>query len=312
MAAQRLDNYAADSPRTDLNQLQARIRRHDRHAPPPLNEFSSRDRDGIVMGMELGFSGEVADLYHRYRHGYPGAVIDALVDAFGLDGQDVVVDLGCGTGQLTLPMARRVRAVVGVDPEPDMLRRAQRAARDMDVPGVIWMLGADTDIPALRGLLGDRSVGAVTVGQALHWMNHAALFRAIVPLVRPGGGIAVVTNGTPLWLQDTDWSRALRGFLERWLDTKTTFTCGTDEVSQQRYREDLAATGFEVLSTAVDYVADLDLDRLVGGVYSALGVTRLPTPDQRPAFAEQVRAALAPRDHFSEHVHVAILAGKIR
>jgi hypothetical protein len=36
------------------------------------------------MGMELGFGGEVADLYHRYRHGYPGAVIDALAGAFGL------------------------------------------------------------------------------------------------------------------------------------------------------------------------------------------------------------------------------------
>jgi hypothetical protein len=67
-----------------------------------------------------------------------------------------------------------------------------------------------------------------------------------------------------------------------------------------------------VISTAVDYVADLDLDQLVGGVYSALGVTRLPAPDQRPAFAGQVRAAVAPHDHFSEHVHVAILAGKIR
>jgi SAM-dependent methyltransferase len=268
---------------------------------------------GIVVGVDvdLGFSGEVADLYHRYRHGYPGAVIDTLAGAFGLTGQDVVVDLGCGTGQLTLPTARRVRAVIGVDPEPDMLRRARQAAKDMGVPNVSWMLGADTDIPALRGLLGDRSAGAVTVGQALHWMHHADLFRAVVPLVRAGGGIAVVTNGTPLWLQDTDWSRALRSFMEGWLDTKLTYPCGTDETSQRRYQEDLAAAGFEVLSTAVDYVADLDLDRLVGGVYSALGVTRLPAPDQRAAFAEQVRAALAPHDHFTEHVHVAILAGKV-
>ncbi len=262
--------------------------------------------------MDLGFSGEVADLYHRYRHGYPAAVIDALAGAFTLTGQDVVVDLGCGTGQLTLPMARRVRAVLGVDPEPDMLRRARQAAEDLDVPNVSWMLGADTDIPALRGLLGNRSAGAVTVGQALHWMHHADLFREIVPLVRPGGGIAVVTNGTPLWQQDTDWSRALRGFMERWLDTKLTYPCGTDEDSQRRYREDLTAAGFEVLSTAVNYVADLDLDQLAGGVYSAMGGDRLPTPDQRPAFAEQLRAALAPHDHFTEHVHVAILAGRVR
>ena len=28
-----------------------------------------------------------------------------------------IVDVGCGTGQLTLPMAARLRAVIGVDPE---------------------------------------------------------------------------------------------------------------------------------------------------------------------------------------------------
>jgi SAM-dependent methyltransferase len=263
------------------------------------------------MDPDRGFRGEVADLYHQYRHGYPDAVIDALTGAFGLTGQDVVVDLGCGTGHLAVPIARRVRAVVGVDPEPDMLKRARQAARDAGVPNLSWMLGTDTDIPALRHLLGDRSAGAVTVGQALHWMRHADLFRAVIPLVRAGGGIAVVTNGTPLWLQDNDWSLALRDFMERWLDTKLTYRCGTDEASQRRYHEDLTAAGFEVLSTAVDYDADLDLDQLVGGVYSALGADRLPAPDQRAAFTEQVRAALAPHDHFTEHVHVAILAGRL-
>lgn len=38
------------------------------------------------------------------------------------------MDLGCGTGQLALLMAGRVRAVIGVDPEPDMLQRARQAA----------------------------------------------------------------------------------------------------------------------------------------------------------------------------------------
>jgi SAM-dependent methyltransferase len=265
-----------------------------------------------VPGVDLGFKGEVADLYHQYRHGYPGAVLDALVGAFGLTGQDVVVDLGCGTGQLTLPMAARVRAVVGVDPEPDMLQRARQAARERDVRNVTWMIGADTDIPALQALLGSNLVAAVTIGQALHWMNHADLFRAIIPLVRPGGGVAVVTNGTPLWLQDSDWSRALRDYLEHWLGTKLTSACGTDEQSQRRYQEDLASSGFDVLATAIDYVAELDLDQLVGGIYSALSVSQLPAPDQRPVFVEQIRRAVAPYAHFSEPVHVAILVGRVQ
>jgi hypothetical protein len=148
----------------------------------------------------------------------------------------------------------------------------------------------------------------VTIAQALHWMNRQELFGAVVPLLRPGGGIAVVTNGTPLWLQETDWSRALRDVLERWLGTTLTDACGTDERSQRRYSEDLTAAGFDVVTTAVDYVASLDMDQLVGGVYSAMG-RRIPAASQRPAFAGQIREALAPQDHFSERVHVTIVAG---
>jgi SAM-dependent methyltransferase len=258
--------------------------------------------------MTRDFGGEAADYYHRYRHGYPSAVIDALVCAFKLTGQDVTVDLGCGTGQLTMPMARHVRAVIGVDIEPDMLEHAHQAARDADVRNVMWMLGTDAEIPALRRLLGDRSVGAVTIAQALHWMNHQDLFRAVVPLLRADGGIAVVTNGTPLWLQETDWSRALRDFLQHWLGTTLADACGTDEQSQRRYSEDLAAAGFEVFTTAVDYVASLDMDQLVGGVYSAMG-GRMPAASRRPAFAEQVRRAVAPQERFCERVHVAIVVG---
>jgi hypothetical protein len=72
-----------------------------------------------------------------------------------------------------------------------------------------------------------------------------------------------------------------------WLGATLTYACGTDEQSQRRYREDLAAAGFDVFTTAVDYVASLDIDQLAG-VYSAIG-SRIPAADQRPAFAEQVR-----------------------
>jgi SAM-dependent methyltransferase len=267
---------------------------------------------GQADGVDLGFRGEVAEFYHQFRRGYPDAAIDALAAAFGLTASDVVADLGCGTGQLTLPLAGRVRAVVGVDPEPDMLLRGRRAAAERGVTNVTWLVGADTDLPALGALLGPRSLAVVTVGQALHWMRHADLFRAVVPLARPGGGVAVVTNGTPLWLQDTAWSRALKGFLEGWLDTTLTSFCGTDPDSQRRYAGDLAAAGYEVLSTAVDYTGELTADQIAGGVYSALGVGRLPPPADRPAFAERIRAAVAPHEPFTEHVHVALLCGRVR
>lgn len=256
--------------------------------------------------MAQGFRGDVADFYHRYRRGYPPAVFDALVDVFGLTPDDVAVDLGCGTGQVTVPLAARVRAVIGVDPEPDMLAHARRAAEG--AANLAWVVGTDADVPALRAVLGDGSVGVVTIGQALHWMRHDELFRTVFPLVRPGGGVAVLTNGTPLWLQDNDWSRALRGSLEQWLGTPAGNACGTDEQSQARYRESLAAAGFRVETRGVDYTDTLDLESIVGGVLSALPVDRLPA--DRQAFTERLRDALEPHGPFTEHVHVTVLTGR--
>ncbi len=59
--------------------------------------------------MDLGFRGEVADFYHRYRRGYPSAVVDALVRAFDLTAADVVIDLGCGTGHGSVPSSVSTR-----------------------------------------------------------------------------------------------------------------------------------------------------------------------------------------------------------
>ncbi len=78
------------------------------------------------MANGSGFSGDVAAYCEQYRRGCPEAVIDAVAARFGLGPDDVVVGLGCGTGRPALPLAARVGAVIGVDPEPDMLRRRDR------------------------------------------------------------------------------------------------------------------------------------------------------------------------------------------
>ncbi|MBE1491146.1 class I SAM-dependent methyltransferase [Plantactinospora soyae] len=226
--------------------------------------------------MGLGFKGDVVDFYQRYRRGYPAPVVDALTAALRLDAADVVLDLGCGTGQLTLPLAQRVRGAIGMDPEPDMLERARDVARERQTANVTWMLGADTDVPAMGAVLGNESLGAVTIGQALHWMNPDPLFTNLLPYLRPGGAVAVVTNGRPAWMHDSTWSHALRTFLERWLGEPLTYACGTDAASQQRYAANLRAAGLTVSEKSHEYMDTIDLEHLIGGVYSAFSADRLP------------------------------------
>lgn len=263
--------------------------------------------------MGAGFGGEVASYYAKYRRGYPPAVIDFLVAAFGLSEDDIVLDLGCGTGQLARPIADRVRAVVAVDPEPEMLALARHAAAERRAANITWTLGTDSDVPAVGALLPRRALAAVTLGNAIHLMDHQRLFRTTLPLLRPGGGIAVIANGTPLWQQDSACSRALRTGLERWFNTSLTSACGTDSVSRGRYAEALAATGYGGIreTVLIDRTETLDLDHLVGSLYSAIPCDQLPPPAQRPTFAEHIQRAVHPHLPFTEHIRVVAVTGQV-
>ena len=58
----------------------------------------------------------------------------------------LILDLGCGTGRFTAPLARRLRAeAIGVDPSTQFLGIAR--ARDRDAPGVTYQLGTAEAIP---------------------------------------------------------------------------------------------------------------------------------------------------------------------
>ncbi|KDN21440.1 class I SAM-dependent methyltransferase [Amycolatopsis rifamycinica] len=252
------------------------------------------------------FGGEVSEYYQRFRRGYPPEVADELTRTFTLTRDDVVFDLGCGTGQLTRALAPRVGAVLGMDPEPAMLAQARQATAE---PNVGWLLGADSDVGALTAALGPGRLAAVTVAQALHWMDHERLFAAVRPLLRPGGGVAVVTNGEPLWLQDTAWSTALREVASAYLGTPLHRTCGTDDASQERYAKALAAAGYAVDSTVVEYSAPLSVEEIAGGLFSAMSPEQLPGPDARPAFIERIRAAVTPHGPLRERVRVRLLTG---
>lgn len=263
----------------------------------------------------MTFTGEIADYYATYRRGYPAAALDFVVDSLGVGPDDLIVDLGCGSGQLTIPLATRVRHVLGVDPEPDMLVHARAAARDRAVRAVSWMLGADDDVPALRGLLGADSVAAMTVSNAIHLMISARLFTNLRDVLRAGGRIAVIANGTPVWLQNQPWSRALRRFLEERFATTVDSACGTDEPSRRRYRAELEAAGFLTTDQHITYRELVEFDWLVGHVYSAMPPKWLPTREDRPLFERALHDALRqaqPHGAFQEDVRVAVLLGRLQ
>jgi len=192
-----------------------------------------------------------------------------LAKRLGLQVDDIVVDLGAGTGQLTIPLQVYCALVVAVDPEPAMLERLRR--RDTD--RVVCVLDDDRGLGRIGRLLG-RSVGAVVIGNALHWMNEAATMAAATQLLRPGGGMAIVTQGPPLWWGDTPWQSAVRTTLEEFVGPVTEL-CRTDDESlldRRRIARDLGLA-VDITRWAASYT--IDREWIIGHLASATSAGQL-------------------------------------
>jgi SAM-dependent methyltransferase len=245
------------------------------------------------------FSGPVATAYAEHRRGYPDRVVDLMTATLDLPREAFVLDLGCGTGQLTVPLAACYGRVAGADPSPDMLALARRSGAP-----VAWLLADDTDVVRLPLLAG---LDAVTIAQAVHLLDRPPLFRALAVRMSPRGRIAIIANGSPLWLRDVPWSRTLKAYLEDWYGITLGSACGTDAASRAGLRAELAAAGFGTATeTHLDYTETHPVERIIGNVYSASSPDRLPTD---PRFETGLREALGPGP-FEEDVRVSILVAR--
>lgn len=134
-------------------------------------------------------------LYEKFRaeRARPFHDLLALVEpALDMD----IVDLGCGTGELTAHMHVHLRAhsTLGLDSSPVMLARTCPEGQD---PSALFpeLLAA----PGLRFALQDIAsfdpgprFDLVFANAALHWLpDHPALFGRLATMLRPGGQLAV-------------------------------------------------------------------------------------------------------------------------
>ncbi len=122
----------------------------------------------------------------REREERPEVVIDAL----RLRPQDVVADLGAGTGYFTFRSAPRVPRgrVYAVDIQPEMLTVVERRADAEGVPNVVSVLGTEQD-PGLA----PASVDVTLLVDSYHEFSYPAeMLAAIRRATRPGGRLVLV------------------------------------------------------------------------------------------------------------------------
>ncbi|WP_433664722.1 class I SAM-dependent methyltransferase [Nocardia sp. CA-128927] len=262
-----------------------------------------RSRDGLFAG--------TAWHYARYRPGYPQVFVDDLVQRFRLDGTGRLFDLGCGTGQLTLPLAEHVAEAVGMDPEPEMLAEATRQAQAACITNAIWAQGNSADLPGELGRF-----RLVTMGRSFHWMDREHVLVALDRMVEDTGGL-VLANDSCLVRPVTGWQQAIEDIQRRFLPPGFAPPDPLPgrmnaAVDYRPHEEILARSSFaQVRRLVYEFDRPWTLKQVIGYLYSTSLPLRQLLGDQQAAFEQAITDALLtidPNGQFAEPVALEVLA----
>jgi SAM-dependent methyltransferase len=138
---------------------------------------------------------DVAELYQLARPTYPEALFADLVAVTALQKTHRVLEIGAGTGQLTIPLAAQGVQLLAVERGANLARvLAHNVAMFPQVTTVV------ADFDEWDGPPGQ--FDSVIVATAFHWLDAATRLARCVKLLRPGGALTIV---------DTRWGAGVKG-----------------------------------------------------------------------------------------------------
>ena len=128
---------------------------------------------------------EIAAEYDRHRPAYPDELIDQACRVAGIGSGDLVLEVGCGSGQLTRALLARGLRVTAVEPGQNLIALARQ---NLDGAGAVEFVNAQfEDAPLPR-----EQFQAVFSASAFHWVDPEVSWQKAADVLVPGGTLALV------------------------------------------------------------------------------------------------------------------------
>ena len=129
----------------------------------------------------MAWDTELYESRHAFVFHFGEGVVDLLAPKSG----ERILDLGCGTGQLTHKISQAGAEVVGLDASPEMVGQARQ-----NFPRLRFVLSDATKMPF------EDEFDAVFSNAALHWMlDREGVVKAVARALRKGGRFVAEQGG---------------------------------------------------------------------------------------------------------------------
>ena len=124
------------------------------------------------------------DLYNE-KHGFVHQYGSHLIDLLDPKSGELILDLGCGSGQLTAKISESGATVIGIDGSKDMIQASKNLFPDMD----FYHMNADS-------FFFDQPFDAIFSNAVLHWIqDQIPATKNMYTHLKPGGRLVVEFGG---------------------------------------------------------------------------------------------------------------------
>src|ERR1700745_946111 len=128
---------------------------------------------------------EIAAEYDRRRPAYPDELIDQACRVAGIGSGDHVLEVGCGSGQLTRGLVARGLRVTALDPGTSLIALARQ---NLEGAGEVEFVNARFE----DALLPREQFQAVFSASAFHWVDPEVSWQKAADALVPGGTLALM------------------------------------------------------------------------------------------------------------------------
>jgi SAM-dependent methyltransferase len=154
-------------------------------SPIQASVYVSRMPDGTLARSYGKVFNDVAVEYDRNRPAYPDALLDRACEVAGIEGGDRVLEIGCGTGQLTRGLLARGLLVTALEPGDQLIRLAKEKLKDAGGVELVHTRLEDIQLPG-------EGYEAVFSASAIHWVDPDLGWRRIADTLAPNGTLALI------------------------------------------------------------------------------------------------------------------------
>jgi ubiquinone/menaquinone biosynthesis C-methylase UbiE len=246
-----------------------------------------------------------APYYSRYRLPYPTELFNHLVQTFYLDRNSQVLDLGCGPGNLSIPLSQHCKKIVCMDPDPEMLNEAKHQAALAHIENLDFILGSSWDINEEMG-----PFQTTMMGESFHWMDRDSVLNLLYDITHFGGGIAVISKkqaGSDRYQEVVD--RIIRKFLSE----KRRAGQGFYSPLADRHEAVISRSKFTFLEPwRFEYQVKRTIEDVIGFLYTTSYANKRLLGNKVNLFENELRQGLfsiEPSGEFSFQVTITALMG---